>query len=343
MFNAKKNTIGGKCSSLESLEDRAFMAGDVSAVMYGSTIYITEAPGHLAESSQVVISQLANGKIRVAGDISHGVPSPVNGGSFTDFSPPAGGFASLSAQLGAGRDSLRILPGVNMNAVSLNMTLTGAGSSDVDTVDIQGLKTKGAVNIITGDGVDNVFVQNTNIGDGVNADDLNIYTGTGSDFVQVGNTTAWQSIKGNLTISTRDSYLENDVDRVVVDLTTVDKWIAVDLGGGSDTLDMLAVTSAESLSIAAYGGDDVVRLREVEVWGGIFANMGEGNDTLDLHFVKARQQMYLDGAAGSDTLIKSYDSTTPTLTATNFETLNGRRIFTSIKSDAVKVLEFGIR
>ena len=209
------------------------------------------------------------------------------------------------------------------------MTIPNAGVNDVDTVDIQGLRTAGAVQIDTGDGVDNVFIQNSNLGDGVGFDDVTIRTGKGADYVQVGNTSSWQDFKGGLTINMRDDYLESDVDRAVVDLTTVRKWITVDLGGGDDTLDMLAVTGGQGMSLAAYGGNDVVRMREVEIWDGLFANMGEGNDTLDLNYVRAHNQMYLDGAGGSDTLIRSADSTTPTLQTPNWETINGRRIFTA--------------
>lgn len=336
MSARKFNSFRKKSFGVESLEDRRLMAGDVSAQLVNNTLFINETNGANLPNN-VVVSQLPNGKIRVAGDTAQGDPSRINGQAFLDFTIPGGSTnANLVVGFGGGNDKVRLMPGLSVNTVNINTSATTAGVSDVDMVDIQGLRTKGAVQIDTGDGVDNVFIQNSNIGDGVGFDDVTIRTGRGADYVQIGNKSSWQEFKGALTINTRDNYLEEDVDRAVVDLTVVHKWITVDMGGGNDTLDMLAVTGAQGMSLAMYGGNDTVRLREVQLWDSLFANLGEGNDTLDLNYVRAHNQMYLDGAGGTDTLTKSADSYAPNTTTANWETINGRRVLTANIGGAIK-------
>ncbi len=303
------------------------MAGDITAQMIGSTIYLSEAAGHAGEASQVVVSQLANGHIRIAGDTAHGAPSSINGSAAADFLlPPFLSTPSLSANLGAGNDSLRILPGVKLNAVSLNMSATNAGVNDVDTVDIQGLRTLGAVNISTGDGVDNVFVQNSTIGDGVGNDDLNISTGKGWDYVGVGNASSYNTIKGSLNIRTYDSVFETDGAKVEVNLTTARDYIRSSTDNGLDTVNLLSAVAGQDVVVDTQGGKDTVSVRDSQAVDQFFVLLGDGDDSLSLSYVRANT-LFADGGAGTDSLVHQYDAPTNGTAFQGFEKINGVSLF----------------
>src|SRR4051794_36583312 len=90
--------------NLENLEDRQMMAGDLAAYVSGGNLYVNEAPGQIGQDNGVIISQLANGKIRVSGDFTpmgSGV-SKVNGMAFQDFTVTN----NLIVKLGAGNDGI---------------------------------------------------------------------------------------------------------------------------------------------------------------------------------------------------------------------------------------------
>lgn len=309
-------------STLEALENRSLMAGDVAATLISNTLFVNEGANALNSSNQVQVSQLANGKIRVAGYTNNGNPSLINGQAFVDFAVPGGPTnTNLVVNLRGGSDRIALW-NASLNSVSINTSSAGAGVTDIDTVDIQNLKSNGTVKIETGDGVDNVFLQNFQIGGGP-VSDLLIDTGSGGDVVKVGNTSSWSDVVGNMRIKTYLSLSESDVDNVSVQLTTVHKSGDIDVGGGDDKIEMLADTFGDDLLIFAGTGNDTVQIREVQIIDDFFASMGQGNDTLDLNYVRA-DEMSLNGDDGFDTLIKSYDTHSRLLSQSGWSRINGR-------------------
>src|SRR5687768_8115455 len=120
MFNSRKRF------SMESLEARQMMAGDIAAYAIGGNLYITEANGQAGTDNGVRVSQLANGMIRVEGaEANDGTDdkSLVNGQAFQDFMIPG----DLIVKLGGGHDRLHLGfdgGGVGMptfNNISINM------------------------------------------------------------------------------------------------------------------------------------------------------------------------------------------------------------------------------
>jgi len=303
-----------KCKlNLDRLESRENPSGDLSAVVYGSTIYVSEAAGHVGEASQLTITQLSNGKIRLdGGNNTSQAANKINGAAYIDLTPPVGGF-SLSATLGGGNDHVYIRPNTHLNGVGIDTSGPGA---DVDTVDINGLIALNGVNVNTGGGVDNIFVQNSHIGSG-QIGDLNINSGAGSDYVQVGNTTNYQSVARTINIVTWNDVNENDIDTVVAELNT-SIYLFVKTGAGNDTVTGLANTTAASTFIDTADGNDSVNMRDG--WSGrdFIVYLGAGNDTMTMQH---NQSVYLivDGGAGTDTLNRSYDAPVTYLTITGFE------------------------
>jgi hypothetical protein len=300
---------------LENLESRQLMAGDLYASMTPRGLTITESIGHTGEANYVAISKLANGLLRIDGrDAAHSTSNPINGAPFVDFLPPLTGM-NITVTLGGGNDTLRVMPGTYLNNASFNL---GGPGADVDTVDINGLKTRGALSISTGGGVDNIFLQNSNIGDGTTPADTTIDSGAGIDYVQVGNTNNYQTFKGSLFINTCTTANEAEIDRVLVELNTVRDFLTVSTGAGDDTVTMLADTAGKDISLLTGDGDDKATLRDCSATDNFYMLMGNGNDLLDIQNLRAFK-LYADGGAGLDTFRHAYDGPTGSSTNVNFE------------------------
>jgi len=319
----RSRTILNRKSSFEALEDRRLMAGDVTASLVGNTLFVNEAFNAPDQSNQVQVSTLGNGAIRVSGYTQNGDPSRINGKAFVDFSIPGGSVAAnLVVNLRGGNDRIALW-NANIDTALINTSSTNPANADVDMVDIQNLRTRGAVQVNTGFGVDSVLAKNVQIGDGIGNDDFTINTGSGSDYVKVGDLSSWSSIRGSLKVKTFDSLNVAEVDTVKVQLTTVHQSALIELGGGDDSVDMVASTIGKNLFIIAGDGRDNVKMREVQVIDSFFAHMGAGDDTLDLNYVRA-EHMHLHGEEGRNTLVKTSDTSSRSLAQTGWSTVNGR-------------------
>ena len=95
--------------NMERMEAREMMAGDVTATVTGGTLYLTEAAGQAGRDNSVIVSQIAPGNIRVAGNATttDSSVSKINGNSkvktpaaFQDFNVTGG----LVVKFGGGSD-----------------------------------------------------------------------------------------------------------------------------------------------------------------------------------------------------------------------------------------------
>src|SRR5262249_40868958 len=159
--------------------------------------------------------------------------------------------------------------------VTLNV---GGAGTDVDMVDLNGLTTIGKLSVDTGAGVDNVYLQNSNIGDGVGTDDVTINTGAGIDYVQVGNTTNNPTLKRSLSSKTVTRANEAETDRALVELTNVRDFLTVSTGAGDDTVNLLADTAGKDISVMTDAGKDNVTLRDCTAVDHLYMLLGDGDD-----------------------------------------------------------------
>jgi hypothetical protein len=308
--------------SLDRLESRELMAGDITAFVGSNTLYLGEVVAQSGQPNAVQITQLANGAIRVAGQVnSGGTLTHVKGAAYQDFFLPNG---SVVVSFGAGNDRVRV---TNAKFNIVNIDLSYPNTNDVDTIDINGLTTTGAVQLRSGGGVDNVFVQNAKIGDGTGFEDLNINSGAGADFVRVGSlTNGFVEVRGNLILNTFTSLAETDADIVDVYQTTVYKSVFLDTGAGNDRLDVVSVVAGDDIVTVLGDGNDKATMREVRAVDQFFVAMGTGNDTLDMTYLRANY-LSVDGGPGFDSLSKSIDGPTGSSSFTGWEVINGRRIW----------------
>lgn len=304
----------------EHLEVRQMLTGDISVVLQHNVLTLNEAPGHVGEASNIQISQLANGQIRVAA-FGYNIPlSKVNGNLSADFTPANGVPVTVVTNLGGGHDQLVVANGTKLNNATLNL---GGNGSDIDTVHINGLTTKGSLTINTGSDVDTINIENSNIGDGVGIDNLNINTGRGRDTVNVGGLTSWSNICGSLTVRTFEA-ADTETDTVSVNLLEVSKNIEINTGNGEDIINMLGATGGLDIKISAGEDRDIVTLRDTRAIDEFFVDLGAGDDTLHLNFVQANWFKAL-GGAGTDRLAIQNPSST-LIQFEDFSYFNGKLV-----------------
>src|SRR5450631_4005881 len=103
-------TIRQRKLRIEHMEAREMMAGDVMANVTNGTLYLTEAAGHSGGDNSVLISQIAPGVIRVAGNptttdgsvskVFNGMYHNKVGAAYQDFNVSGG----LNVKFGGGSD-----------------------------------------------------------------------------------------------------------------------------------------------------------------------------------------------------------------------------------------------
>ena len=199
---------------------------------------------------------------------------------------------------------------------------------DADVVDIQSVRTRGSMSVITGADADRVFMTKFAIGSAPNGHngDLVINTGSGADNVTL-QTSAGSTISnvfGKLSITTYSNINENHRDEVYLETLLALKDVEVKTGGGGDVIHMSGVVSNKKVDITAGAGDDSVTLRRTQSVDGLFARMGEGNDTSLVDTVWGNATLL--GEAGSDSLTVS-NLKGSTNVSTGWEWINGRRVF----------------
>jgi hypothetical protein len=276
----------------EQLENRTMMAGDVAAVMQNGSLYLTEAAGQAGRDNGVLISELANGMIRIQGTSPSGAASLVNGAAYQDFSVKG----SLFVNFGAGNDKVEfsaIGPAIQLQSVNLNLGLptVGAGVSDKDTVSLQNFQTTAGLSISTGADDDHVYVSGGIVGNYQSSDQLWIRTGAGADYVSIQGT----DIRGQLFVQTFDALSENDIDTLYLDKNVIVHGDATLLtGGGADqvflgvngTQSQYALDVTGSLSLDTGDGADQVTVYNAFIGWGLNSTTviqtGAGADHVDI-------------------------------------------------------------
>src|SRR6185295_6369711 len=122
---------------VESLEDRRLMAGDVTAQVTNGTLFISEAAVARGQASDISVTRLENGDVRVSAGAKTG--GHVNGQAYVDFhklSTP-----SLNVSLGDGADRLQVT-NMAFNKVDIAMGEVTSIVGDNDVVTITGITTR---------------------------------------------------------------------------------------------------------------------------------------------------------------------------------------------------------
>jgi hypothetical protein len=320
---SRRNPFTSRNFSLERLEDRQMMAGDIAAYLQSGVLNLAESAGYQGGQNGVSIVQVAPHTLMVTGlQTDDGGTSTINGHVSQQFS----GVNSLNVNLGGGNDLVDIgldNHAVSLTDVSINVDGTKAKFNaygfDYDKVNVANLTTTGRLNIQTGKDNDVVNIGNLRIGDN-DLDALTINSGGGSDTLNLNNV----QVSGNLSILTADSTSKaTDSDQVNLQTVSAGNGILVKTGSGKDTVTATDVTAIGDMQIDTGAGNDTVKLNSVQATDAFFALLGDGNDSLDVTYLRANKAT-LDGGNGTDLLTTGLEGTINTLAEAHWEYINGR-------------------
>lgn len=313
---------------MERLEDRQMMTGDFTASLGSNgTLFISEAAGQENSNQTVVVTVLANNKVRVEGG---GTPTNPTGsavnGKFDPVEFSINGFLNVDMNLGGGQDQVIVFSRVSgqntpkVNNLKINTSSPTENPNDADTVELFGITALGNLDIQTGAGRDMVRVDNVLV-----AGDMAIRAGVANpaglsdrDDVIVNNT----RVDRSLLITTGES---NDTVTVKgVNLSRGDQGahLTIDTGNGADAINVGSVpvvvpigaqlptfgpvTAAGGLHIKA-GTDaqadvDSVRIQDAFFDKHVVVELGAGNDVLTMTNLATNLSISLAGQKGNDTM-----------------------------------------
>jgi hypothetical protein len=313
MSTRNNNLVRKPSFSMERLEERQMMAGDVTAYMANGNLYVNEAAGQAGAANAVQVSQLSNGFIRVKGLVNQdGGTTLVDGQAFRDFTIPANSASTghLVMYLGGGKDSVTIGQDsiVNkFNTISINTAApNGSNVNDFDRITLDKVYTRGGSNIYTGGDIDYVNVTNSTIGTSY-AGSFSVNTGDALDSVKLFNVktrdlTDIRTGAGNDNIDVSSSNIGDGVGTDNLNITT---------GAGGDTILFNATQLGSTyvtghVNVYAFDNsaeidDDKVDMRSVYTNANINILMGAGNDNVYMLGCFAGADILLSGDKGNDT------------------------------------------
>lgn len=241
-------------ASIEPLESRALLAGNVVASLNGS--HLTVVGDAAANSIEFTV---LNNQVQLRGLNS----TTINGSSdvFVIAANTDTVNGNVSISLGAGNDSV----GFSRN-VKLNGALTVQGGAGNDTIAFTGAILRGTTQLYGQDGNDTFSLQDSTT-DGF----LGIYGGTDNDIVSLKNMT----INGPMQIKGGrgdDGVSFNDV--------TTNSHFKINMGRGNDDVTIRNSTINDSTHIKMKQGEDAVMLDDNTFGGRVHVNLGRDNDGL---------------------------------------------------------------
>ena len=261
--------------SLQSLEERNLLAGNVFGYINGSTLNFV---GDLQDNA-MVFEEIAPNTVRaagLAGTTINGLPSQ----HFT-LSP----IESISIYFGNGRNQ------VIVHNLSLTDTPDGSlsiGTSDLDDmIVLDRVATSDRVSIQSYGGDDQIIINQ------LETDDFYTSTRAGNDHVEI-----FSSRVNEFELFAGDGFDQVRIDRLDVN----DDFRLFANDGGSDIqLDHLQV--GQNLQVGATDGDDLVHINDTHTGNHLTVWTGNGDDHQEIHDSSSGGELGLSGGHDRDTLL----------------------------------------
>jgi cyclophilin family peptidyl-prolyl cis-trans isomerase len=254
--NARKQLIklAPADASIEPLETRALLAGNVVASLNGSHLSVV---GDAAANS-IEITVL-NNQVQLRGLNS----TTINGVSnvFVVAANTDTVTGNVSISLGAGNDSV----GFSRN-VKLNGAVTVQGGDGNDTIAMTGATTRGTVSLFGQAGNDTFSLQDSTT-DGF----LGVSAGADNDLVSLSNMT----LNGPMKITG-----EGGDDGVSFNDVTSNSYVKMNMGRGNDDVTIRNSSINDSLHIKMKQDEDAVMFDDNTFGGRVHVNLGRDNDGL---------------------------------------------------------------
>jgi hypothetical protein len=304
----KRSHLRTRRLAAETLENRALLAGDISAHVFGGVLVLV---GDSAANGVKI--QASGDSLEVVGTEAGGAATTINGQTSFTANGVTGG---LAAWLRNGNDSLVFGDG---SAVTIPGTVVvGTGNGD-DSIS-GSLNNGGRAILTTGAGGDDVSLSDSVLGslaittdfwgsanpggdtvslDGVQANrGAVIGTGGGDDTVDISGDSAFPLF---LSIATGDGADEVNLIGTEDKAVSVGNALVIATGRGNDIVNAAYVDVDGVATISNLSGDATVTLDNVDATDGLFAWLGSGDDELTIS-KSSSARAGLGGGAGSDTL-----------------------------------------
>lgn len=320
MSKRKHKQFGKRSLTLENLETRELMAADVGVYFDNAGLHVVESAEAPGGDNAIQITQAGTNLVQVTGLAAQDQGRTlVNGHISQIFPAPAGLFINL----GGGSDTVVVggTSPVHFTTININVAAPGASANDNDEVFLSNVNTTGSVDIATGVGNDFVDVENSTIGNYTALNHLVIATGADADTVRVNGTV----VIGYLDVYTYTSQSETAPDFVSMQQTAATDNMQIITAAGNDTVKLTNVGVGKRLDIITGAGKDTLTANSLQVIDSFFADLGAGDDTASFQNLQAHSAS-LNGGAGYDTLTHTNDGPIGSLSLTNWEVINGRRL-----------------
>ena len=254
--NNKRLQIREAAESIQLLEDRTLLTGNVVASLRGPNLFVTgDAADNQLEvtvvNNQVVLRGLTNTNIN--GSTSLFV--------IADNTDTAAG--KITIHTGAGNDTVTFSRSVH---VAGNVFVDG-GAGD-DSLNVTGATFQQSISMYGRVGNDTISVQNA-IVDGI----LRLKGNSGNDLISVTNTTT----NGGTNIVGGAGN-----DGVSFNAVTANAWTKISTGAGDDDISVLNSNINGFLRVKTRQGADVVQMDGNTVNGNVAINMGRDSDAVKL-------------------------------------------------------------
>jgi len=330
-----RKTTNSRRISLEMLERRSLLAGNITALVDGGSLVLTGD----ATANGVAIHQADTGKYVVSGfgldgsaTLINGMNSPQvfsnitadlvidlrDGDDVLVLSNNAAQRQSLADQLSGGTaGTIAASPvATNTNTVSANQVAvprnlqiqTGADDDGVAlNVNVGGASGGYAV-VSTGAGADTLLVKTSTF-----QRNLAFDTGDGADVVGISKTHVHDSLFATLGIGSDKFAMSGSsaraisvnasdgADTVQILTSSSTEETAVSTGGGNDRLTINGLNAA-NLSVLTGAGDDYVAVSHANLTDAATIGTGDGDDQVSLDFVDADNDLVVLLGNGDDSL-----------------------------------------
>ncbi len=252
----KRLQIQQSAESIQLLEGRTLLTGNVVASLSGSNLFVTgDAADNQLEvavvNNQVVLRGLTNTSI-------NGSTSLFVIAANADTAP-----GKITILTGAGNDT--VVFSRNVKVAGNAFVDGGAGN---DSLNVTGATFQQSISMYGRVGNDTISVQNATV-DGV----LRLKGNSGNDLISVTNTTT----NGGTNIVGGDG-----ADGVSFNNVTANAWTRISTGVGDDDISILNSNINGFLRIKTRQGADVVQMDSNTVNGNVAINMGRNNDAVKL-------------------------------------------------------------
>ncbi len=292
--NRRRRTAQTPQSSIQCLENRQLLAGDVAVALSSADSRDLVITGD-DSANEIVVEEIGVDRIRVQGRNG----TQVNGGSSATFTVRD----DVTINMKGGNDVVTVR-NLNLDNYTHNDLVIDLGTGN-DTLVVEQTDVSDDLNVYAGHGHDDIEIlevrtRDTFVTGEYGNDDITI------DEVTTHNTATIAGAENADTIEVRDSVIGNDLvidgdagaDEVSVDGVDVADNISVDLGSGDD---YSAVTRSDADDIFVYGrtGNDTVYLYYNDVVDQLYASLSTGNDEL-IFWGNAVGRHYFNGGTGTD-------------------------------------------